>query len=145
MKCTIAIATITLFIGGCATPPTQQELAAADYGTYPDNFEQIIKNHMTSILKDPDSARFQFLNNPKKGWNGLGGKKFGYVSCVNINAKNSYGGYVGSRMSYFMIRNGKIIDFSHGDGGLVMLSFKGFAKNSSSGQCPGGQILHSII
>lgn len=44
------------------------------------------------------------------------GKKFGYAVCANINARNSFGGYVGNRMSYFLIRDGRVIDESHGDG-----------------------------
>ena len=105
-----------MFIAGCATRPTEQELTNADYGSYPSDYEQLIRRHMQSVLKDPDSARYDFLNSPKSGWNVLGGKKFGYVVCANINAKNSFGGYVGTRMSYFMMRDGRTIDASHGDG-----------------------------
>ena len=111
----ITILALAALLLGCATP-TQQELAAADYGSYPADFETIIKSYMQATLKDPESARYQFLNSPKSGWNGFGGVKYGYVVCVRINAKNSYGGYVGNRMSYFMIRNGRVIDASHGDG-----------------------------
>ena len=115
MKSILAFLAIATSVVGCAAP-TSQELAAADYGPYPDDHEQIIKNYMQSFLKDPESARYQFLNSPKSGWNSLGGKKYGYIVCVNVNAKNSYGGYVGNRMSYFMINNGRVIDASHGDG-----------------------------
>lgn len=106
---------LTALLFGCATP-TAQELATADYGSYPTDFEPIIKSYMQSTLKDPESARYQFLNSPKSGWNGVGGVKYGYVVCAYINGKNSYGGYVGNRMSYFMIKNGRVIDASHGDG-----------------------------
>lgn len=96
--------------------PTQQEIESADYGPYPVEYEQIIKNYMQGILKDPSSATYQFLGSPRSGWNGMGGKKFGYMVCVNINAKNSFGGYTGNRMSYFMIHYGRVIYASHGDG-----------------------------
>lgn len=102
---------------GCAMRPTQQEMASADYGPYPSDYERTVKNHMNGVLKDPESARYDFFERPKPGWNGLGGAKFGYIVCANINAKNSYGGYTGNRLSYFMIRNDRVIYDSHGDGG----------------------------
>ena len=111
----ITILALTGLLVGCATP-TQQEVAVADYGSYPTDFETIIKSHMQATLKDPESARYQFLNSPKSGWSSFGGVKYGYVVCAYINAKNSYGGYVGNRMSYFMIKNRRLIDASHGDG-----------------------------
>lgn len=116
MKKIIVSISLCAVVAGCALPPSKEELAGADYGSYPSNHEQTIKNYMQRVLKDAESARYQFLNSPKTGWNGFGGSKYGYVVCAYINAKNSYGGYVGNRMSYFMIRNDRVIDATHGDG-----------------------------
>jgi len=33
---------------------------------------------------------------------------FGFSVCAAINAKNSYGGYTGSQMHWFLLRDGKI-------------------------------------
>ena len=55
--------------------------------------------------------------------------KFGYVVCAYINAKNSYGGYVGNRMSYFMIKNDRVIDASHGDGDYGEAMVRGRCKH----------------
>lgn len=115
MKRILAILAVCVLASGCVTPPTPREFAVADYGSYPSDYEQIVKSYMQFVLKDPESARFQFLNSPKTGWNGFGGNKFGYVVCAYINAKNSFGGYVGNRMSYFMIKNGRVIYASHSD------------------------------
>lgn len=115
-------------LAGCASAPSTQETAAADYGSYPADFEQIIRNHMSRKLKDPESARYEFLNQPKAAWATLGGKKFGYAVCTNINAKNSFGGYVGSRPSYFLIRNGAVISESHGDGNYADAWVQGRCK-----------------
>ncbi len=100
---------------GCATP-TAADLERADYGFYPTDFESTIRAHLRSQLKDPDSAQISFLNSPKSGWYALGGLKYGYVVCAQINSKNSFGAYVGYRPAYFMIRNDIVIDFSLGDG-----------------------------
>ena len=88
--------------------PNQQEHSAAGYGAFPSDYETLIKSYMQMILKDPESARYTFSSPPKKGWNGS--KGFGYIVCPLINAKNSYGGYGGNQLNYFMIQNGKVTD-----------------------------------
>lgn len=116
MKKILSACCVTLLMmTGCATP-TSAELERADYGSYPKNFESTIRAHLRSQLKDPDSAQITFLNSPKSGWYSLGGLKYGYVVCARINAKNSFGAYVGYRPAYFMIRNDIVIDSSLGDG-----------------------------
>lgn len=111
MKLSLAIASLAL-LAGCATTPPADVLATADYGNYPSEFKEVIKAYTAGILKDPDSAKYEFLNYPVRGYWGLGGPKYGYVVCANINAKNGFGGYTGSKVSYFMIRNGVVIDAS---------------------------------
>lgn len=94
----------------CATAPTQQELANADYGKYPTNYEDIIRNHMFGLLKDPYSAQYQYAGSPAKGWAYfLMQSDFGYGVCVRINAKNSFGGYMGYNRNFFLIRNDRVI------------------------------------
>lgn len=115
-KFLILIFGVTL-LSSCALPPSQEEMATADYGLYPSDYERIIKDYAAITLKDPSSAQYTFLNEPKRAFNGIGGAKFGWVVCANINAKNSYGGYVGTRMNYFMIKDGRVINASYGDGG----------------------------
>lgn len=102
--------TVAILLAGCASKPTPQDLASADYGTYPSDYEEIVKKYMDMRLKDPDSARYEFINSPKTGWNSWGGRKYGYIVCALVNAKNSYGGYTGSQIYYFMIKNGRVID-----------------------------------
>lgn len=89
-----------------ACAPTQQELANADYGLYPKNYEQIIKNNLNSTLKDPDSAKIDFLGDPQKFYHF---RKYGYATCINLNAKNSYGGYSGYEKVYFFIRDNVVL------------------------------------
>jgi hypothetical protein len=112
----VALLIACLSLAGCVTPPTQQQIESADYGTYPGEYKEVITKYMRHRLKDPDSAKYEFLNAPKEGWNGMGGKHFGYVVCAAINARNSYGGYTGAQLSYFMIKNGLVIDAQHGNG-----------------------------
>jgi hypothetical protein len=116
MKKTFISLALAVLLAGCATKPTNQEMASADYGPYPGGYEQIIKSYMQSVLKDPDSARYRFKNSPTKAWDGTGGTKYGYVVCVLINSKNSFGGYVGDRMTYFIINNDRVTYVYRADG-----------------------------
>ncbi|QYY33554.1 hypothetical protein K2O51_31480 (plasmid) [Cupriavidus pinatubonensis] len=116
MRRAFAVLVAAVSLSGCALPPSESELAAADYGSYPMNYEEIIRDYMSSRLKDPFSAQYQFQNSPQRGFYGLGGAQYGFVVCALINAKNSYGGYTGARPAYFMIRDGAVVNATIGDG-----------------------------
>ncbi|WP_349985831.1 hypothetical protein ABRP17_009660 [Stenotrophomonas sp. WHRI 8082] len=51
-------------------------------------------------LKDPDSAQFKDVRANYT-------EEFGLVACGRVNAKNSYGGYMGSRR--FVFGDGRVI------------------------------------
>lgn len=100
---------IVLSLLGCATTPTQKEFETADYGPYPEKYEQIIKAFYSEKLFDPYSAAYNF-SSPVKGWDRVKGKDvFGWTACAKINAKNRMGGYVGVRPFFFLIKNDQII------------------------------------
>jgi len=84
------------------------------FGTYPDNYQRIVKEYMAGHLKDPESARYTNFRPLAKDLKLVDIKTrqaiLGYSTCVSINAKNSYGGYVGARRYWFLIRNGKVVD-----------------------------------
>ena len=121
---TISLFAAALAIAGCAAGPTPAERAAADYGAYPADYQETVVRYMGRMLKDPDSARYEFPVTPIAAWRGGGSTDYGYAVCALINARNSYGGYTGARPSYFFIRNGVVLETLHGDGryldGVVM-------------------------
>jgi hypothetical protein len=112
---TLIGAALLLSLAGCATPPTQEELATADYGPFPKDYQDTIRAYFDQTLKDPDSVRYKWRGEPSRGWETLGGKKFGWRVCVDVNAKNSYGGYTGYQTSYFMFQNHRIASMHHGN------------------------------
>lgn len=63
-------------------------------------------------LKDPDSARFQWLRFPKAP------RGDSVTWCGMVNAKNSYGGYTGSKpfMALVLVKNGRPV------GGVLSLA-----------------------
>jgi hypothetical protein len=100
---------------GCATPPTREELQMADYGPAPADYQATIKTFMERVLKDPESARYDFRKTPVQGFSG-NPREYGWVTCVGINAKNSFGGYTGVQQYFFLIRYDSIVRTIAGDG-----------------------------
>ena len=102
---------IAIAFSGCASLPTAEDASRADHGTYPVEYELIVKRYYERSLKDPESARYKGISVPKPYWlgNRLSGSEYGYLVCATLNAKNSYGAYVGYQTDGFLIKNGDIV------------------------------------
>jgi hypothetical protein len=101
---------------GCASLPSREEAASADYGAFPNEYEQIVKSYYETRLKDPESVRYRSISHPKIFWLGsrFSGARYGYMVCATLNAKNSYGAYVGFKTDGLLIRDGAIIQVVEG-------------------------------
>ena len=99
------------FVAACASPPTDDQVRAADTGPYPSNYEQIVKDNFATSLFDPYSAVFNFTRTPTKGYGGspIAGARIGWIVCGTVNAKNRMGGYVGVKPFVVVISNGAVI------------------------------------
>ena len=64
-------------LAGCATEAQKADQAFeaykatlpepnADYGSYPQNYQELIKAYMAKSLKDPDSAKYSEFSTPRK-------------------------------------------------------------------------------
>ncbi len=88
-------------------------VSEGDHGPYPENHEDIVRTYFEHKLKDPFSAQYE-LHEPIKAYlrkapiSGGAPYIWGYIVYVRVNAKNSYGGYVGWREHRLFIRNGRI-------------------------------------
>ncbi len=94
-----------------ARGPADSEFASADFGSTPSGYEQHLTGAIKGQLKDPDSARIRFAA-PRKTWGrvvGVEGTEFGWSVTALVNAKNSYGGYVGEKPWSFMFRDGRVV------------------------------------
>ncbi|WP_413496361.1 hypothetical protein [Morganella psychrotolerans] len=103
----IFIILVALFISGCVAKPTMIEEQHADYGDKPSKelYEAKVKAYQESRLKDPMSAVYSF-SEPRKGWCIFNGKvNFGWIVDYTLNAKNSYGGYVGTKPEFTILQN----------------------------------------
>ena len=99
---------------GCATMPTQQQLANCEKGSYPQNYQEIVQEYFGNILFDPYSAVYKFERAPEPGWGKKsalsgGGLYCGWMVIVGVNAKNRMGGYVGMTFYQLLIKDGRVI------------------------------------
>lgn len=138
MKKIVLVLMVGAFLTGCApgyvyTPPstaehdkTMQEakrkdaefadkvrninLETADVGARPKDYKSLVESAIRGDLKDPDSAKFFDFTEPRKEvmveQNNF---VYGYSTCVYVNAKNSYGGYVGKQLYWAFIRNNQVL------------------------------------
>lgn len=104
-------------LAACATPQVVEPLPADfDFGDQPENYDALIKGHFERVLKDPESARYTY----EDGWlkvqcNGLTVRwqerqldYAGWAKVVRVNAKNSYGGYVGDTRYIALFDQGQL-------------------------------------
>ena len=99
-------------LASCATAPPPQDV---DYGAPPAHYMDAVHRYLDEILKDPSTAQYRELSAPFKGYvqAGLlyGGRRtYGWMVNVEVNAKNSYGGYVGFRTYSFLFRGEQLVD-----------------------------------
>jgi hypothetical protein len=105
------------FISACASGPTQEQLASADYGRDipPAECVSVAERVIADSLKDPGSAQFRHAQCFKGHWGSAPifgmGVAFGWIQQGEVNAKNSYGGYVGFKAYQVLIKNGTAIRY----------------------------------
>ncbi|CAI1532463.1 Uncharacterised protein [Serratia grimesii] len=85
-------------------------LETEDVGTKPSNYKKNVENAIREQLKDPESAKFSGMTNPRKEVMVENGDfVYGYSTCVYVNAKNSYGGYVGKQLYWAFLRDNQVL------------------------------------
>jgi hypothetical protein len=101
---------MVLVLQGCLhQPPSAPHFTVEDYGPPPVRHEEVIKQFFDVTLKDPFSAQYRFQE-PTQAYNY---KTFvdsepsnpGWLVNVEVNAKNSYGAYIGWKRYAFLIKN----------------------------------------
>ncbi len=98
----------------------ESDLSKADLEKKPSNYKAIIIGYLNDNLKDPYSAMIDWakLSGPTPGFGNLSDDytcNIGWTMCVAVNAKNSYGGYIGSSRWSFIIRNNSVIYANSGN------------------------------
>ena len=129
MKKLLLILFVAASVAACSGSVNEQSVTSAltPYEPiYPENYEAKIKEYLKYSLKDYDSMKgFKVTSKPKIGLFNYGafmkgpeGKNFGnrlYFACATYNAKNSYGGYIGYKVSAYFFDAGILIRAGEGD------------------------------
>jgi hypothetical protein len=123
MKTWALIVTALILLTGtriCIAEPDAAEAAAFDYGQMPsETYKDQITDYFNQTLKDPYSAHIK-MNKPRRAWYQtppIWGSRtyFGWVVAVKVNAKNSYGAYIGDEPYIFVFHGDKITHISNPD------------------------------
>jgi hypothetical protein len=108
-----------LVVAGCVTAPiapTAAQYQTADFGACPVAYQDAIHRYFDDTLKDPNSVQYREVTAPETGSmqsrSLAAGNKitYGWLVKATINAKNTYGGYVGFRTYSFLFRGEQIVD-----------------------------------
>lgn len=110
----IFIFSMLVFVGCFVSKPTADEIAKADYGSYPHNYKEIVNKWIFINFFDPHSVQDLVITEPKEDHHSQwlidgGGTIFGYSVWFRLRAKNRVGGYTGLSYYYLLIRNGEIV------------------------------------
>ena len=94
--------------------PSSAERESADYGAYPQNYEEVVQVWIRSNYFDPHSIQDVSMTAPEKWFIQqpplLGSKRmFGYRVRLTANGKNRFGAYTGLKTTNLLIRNGEVI------------------------------------
>lgn len=102
-----------VLITGCiAVKPaaTFDELAVADVGTAPDDYEKQIKEFWAPRLIDPTAPLYTFQP-AKRGYSDRFGnnRAFGWNVDFQLNSKNRMGGYTGNKSYTSFFKDGRLL------------------------------------
>ena len=96
---------LALALGGCAgiEGPSAETVQAAR--TVPANYKAELLAYLRNFLNDPSNVRNAYVSQPVLGR--IQGEER-YLSCVRFDARNTYGGYRGSRDHLAVFFGGKL-------------------------------------
>lgn len=103
---------LPLVLAGCASQRAETP-ASGDVGLYPDAYQQIVRNHLSPLLRSPDSAIYANWRGPKPHRLSrlFEGTQIGYAVCVDVAARDRHGAYADPQRFYFLIRDNSIATF----------------------------------
>ena len=105
-----SIVVLAVLLSGCASVPSAEERAAADYGApiSQSDAQRQARVALDHLLVDPVTARVDF-GEVGPGWRrggAFGDLEWGYRLPATVWARNGFGGGVGARAWEFMYRDG---------------------------------------
>lgn len=90
----------SIIITGCTVTPNPQAI-----GPYPSRYKEIVKSYVEQTYFDPYSMRSVEISTPVQGYIFF---QQGWIVCLQNNAKNRMGGYIGLKKTAFLINHDRI-------------------------------------
>ena len=94
-------------------------LATADFGQYPENYEEIIKDYLRYYFAGLHGVNDLEIMKPKQSWyradEAMQQVIYGYETRVLFTPVNTMGGNSGNQKYYAFIRNDRVIKFGRWD------------------------------
>ena len=122
----VRTAGLALLLAACAAKPIEVSMQAArnaDYGRYPKDYQQHIRNYLDENLRDAGSAKirispprkvFKIYNPEAKIYAPKTPKQLKsegyYLVCAEVNAKNTFGGYTGWQTHRYRFHKGGLME-----------------------------------
>ncbi len=88
-------------ISGCAVTPNPEAI-----GPYPSDYKETIKAHILRTYFDPYSVRSASVSMPREGHLFF---QQGWIVCLEANAKNRMGGYIGIKRTAYLINRRSVV------------------------------------
>ena len=106
------LSTITLFIvsPAVAADPSPPLLGTA-YGSYPENYQEIITAWLNKALVDPNSVQVKWLSEPRPGELNVSKTQrvSGFLVDFSVNSRNVFGAFTGPQKHTALIRDGQVV------------------------------------
>jgi len=98
----ILLATVVVsLLSGCAVTPNPDAI-----GPYPTDYKQMLKSHVLRTYFDPYSIRSVSVSQPIQGHLFF---RQGWIVCLESNAKNRMGGYIGLQRTAYLLNRGNVV------------------------------------
>ena len=88
-------------VSGCAVTPNPEAI-----GPYPQDYKEILKTHILRTYFDPYSLRSVSVSQPIQGHLYF---QQGWIVCLEVNAKNRMGGYIGLQRTAYLLNRGTVV------------------------------------
>lgn len=99
----LIVSALALAVSGCVTTEQVDKMVATSKPATPEE-RRIIVEYVRETFKDPYSIRdaeiTYFFDNAPRG---------GRAGCISLNAKNSFGAYIGKQFVSMVIDNGTVV------------------------------------
>ncbi len=113
----LRIVLLTIALSACSTTlPTEKDVKSADFGSFPDNYELIVRAYYNTTVDEPGTTRYNAIHKPVRYWLGseVDEVYYGYLVCATVNTKNMFGNYSGFRHDALLIHNDHVVKYVKG-------------------------------